>query len=190
MDNGRPFGDPQRQTIPYLALWLIGLGIGVIWNRPKIPQDNAKVERGQGVLTNWVEPRKCPNIDVLQHRLLKEAHFQRAIFSVSRLGGKTRIEAFPQLNEIRRAYNPQNFDLQRVLRFLEEGQWNRTVSKVGQISHFGDRFQVGMKYKYRVITIKMEASSNRWVVYDPNGKQIKAFDSNITAKRIWNLNSS
>jgi hypothetical protein len=44
VDNGRPLGDPQLEIIPPLALWLLCLGIKVIWNRPATPQDNAKVK--------------------------------------------------------------------------------------------------------------------------------------------------
>ena len=62
VDNGRPFGDPQMELIPPLALWLIGLGIQVIWNRPGTPQDNAKVERSQGVMARWTEYAKSKNI--------------------------------------------------------------------------------------------------------------------------------
>src|SRR3954468_7857520 len=53
VDNGKPFGDPQRCSIPELALWLTGLGIEVIWNRPRTPKDNAKVERMQATTSRW-----------------------------------------------------------------------------------------------------------------------------------------
>lgn len=69
VDNGRPFGDPKLELIPPLALWLIGLGIKVIWNRPATPQDNAKVERSQGVMGRWTEYTKCKDTFELQDRL-------------------------------------------------------------------------------------------------------------------------
>ena len=31
VDNGRPFGDPGSDLVPVMALWLIGLGIDVVW---------------------------------------------------------------------------------------------------------------------------------------------------------------
>ena len=40
----------------YLALWLIGLGIEVIWNPPRCPQANGVVERSQGTGKRWAEP--------------------------------------------------------------------------------------------------------------------------------------
>src|SRR5437867_5557619 len=59
VDNGKPFGDPQRTSVPELALWLCGLGVGVIWNPPRSPRDNAKVERMQGTTAAWAEVEKC-----------------------------------------------------------------------------------------------------------------------------------
>ena len=59
VDNGQPFGDPQKKTIPVLALWLMSLKIKVIWNRPRQPRDNAKVERMQGTSKRWVDLDRC-----------------------------------------------------------------------------------------------------------------------------------
>ena len=42
-----------------LALWLIGLGVGVDWNPPRRPQDNGVVERSQGTAKRWAEPGAC-----------------------------------------------------------------------------------------------------------------------------------
>jgi transposase InsO family protein len=50
VDNGLPFGDPGSDLVPVLSLWLIGLGIDVLWNRPYQATDNAKVERMQGTM--------------------------------------------------------------------------------------------------------------------------------------------
>ena len=86
VDNGRPFGDPRRETIPALALWLIALGIKVIWNRPRTPQDNAKVERSQGVLSHWTEFEKATDYFDLQIRLWKEADFHNYHFPLRRFG--------------------------------------------------------------------------------------------------------
>ena len=44
VDNGMPLGDPQRKSIPELSLWILAKNIEVIFNRPRQPTDNAKVE--------------------------------------------------------------------------------------------------------------------------------------------------
>lgn len=189
-DNGRPLGDPQRQIVPVLALWLIGLGIRLIWNRPRIPQDNAKVERFQGVLANWVEWKKCANPVQLQDRLWREATFHNFHYPVSRLGRKTRIEAFPDLRYSNRPYDPKQFNVQRVLDFLAKGHWKRSANKNGQITFWGKRMGVGSKYKYQQISIKMEAATNHWMLFDPQGRLIKKVPTRITAKKIWELDLS
>lgn len=73
MDNGHPFGDPKLESVPVLALWLIAYGVPVIWNRPRKPTDNAKVERMQGTSGRWVEPEKCNSLIELQKRPLRRS---------------------------------------------------------------------------------------------------------------------
>ena len=77
VDNGAPFGDPLRKSIPVLGLWLIALDIEMIWNRPSQPTDNAKVERMQGTSGRWAEADRCNNLLQLEDRLADVAQIQR-----------------------------------------------------------------------------------------------------------------
>lgn len=190
VDNGRPLGDPQLELIPPLALWLIALGIVVIWNRPKTPQDNAKVERGQGVLAKWTEFEKCQDTFALQVRLWEEAQFYNYHFPIRRLKHKKRIEVFPQLGFTGKCWNPADFDIQRALNFLAKGTWERKVSVNGQFSHYGNRFNVGTTYKHQRISIKLSPKDNQWKVYDEKAEFIKEFPTNFSIKTIWNLDFS
>lgn len=190
VDNGRPFGDPQRQIVPPITLWLIALGIRVIFNRPKIPQDNAKVERSQGVLSKWTEWHKCKDTFELRSRLWKEAEFHNLHYRVKRLDSKTRIQAFPTLLQSPRAFNPGNFHLSRALGFLAEGHWERVVSKNGQIRFWGKRLQIGLKYAHQLLSIKIDPSANQWLMFDPAGNLVKKFHTGITAEKLWKLDLS
>src|SRR5262249_60933218 len=67
-DNGNPWGSWGDLPTP-LALWLIGLGLGVSWIPPRTPQDNGVVERSQGVAFNWAEPDRCHSVEQLQRRV-------------------------------------------------------------------------------------------------------------------------
>jgi transposase InsO family protein len=51
VDNGAPWGS-KGDWPTELALWLIGLGVGVTWNTPRRPQENGVVERSQGTVSN------------------------------------------------------------------------------------------------------------------------------------------
>jgi transposase InsO family protein len=190
VDNGRPFGDPQRQIVPPLALWLISLGIRVIFNRPRIPQDNAKVERSQGVMSKWTEWQKCHDAFELQCRLWEEADFHNIYYPVRRLGNQTRIQAFPSILQSPRPFNPKNNDMRGVLEFIAQGHWERTVSKNGQIRLWGQRLQLGQQFAYQQVSIKLDPTINRWLVFDLACNLIKTYDTAFTTKNLWRLDLS
>ncbi|MEM0995389.1 MAG: hypothetical protein AAGI49_20315 [Bacteroidota bacterium] len=187
VDNGRPFGDPLLETVPPLALWLVGLGIKVIWNPPATPQDNAKVERNQGVMAKWTDFANCKNAQDLQMRLWKEAEFYNYHFPIRRLGHQKRIEIFPKLAHTTKEWNPADFKLNRVFIFLAKGAWQRKVSSSGQISLYAQRFSVGIDYKHQIVSIKLDAKKRAWVIFDANGKQIRIQKCTISYNALWNI---
>lgn len=188
VDNGRPFGDPQRQSITPLALWLAAFGIKIILNRPRTPQDNAKVERSQRVMSDWTEWQKCEDYIELQHSLWQEADFHNLHYPVSRLKGKRRIEVFPHLLASSKPFDPNDFDPQRSIDMLTSGSWEREVSTNGQFSFWGQRLSVGKAFAHQTISIKIEPKANKWLVFDKKGEQIKSFDTLINHENLWNLN--
>jgi len=68
MDNGTPWGTQSRLPSA-LGLWLVGLGIDLIYGRPRRSTDNAIVERNHGVLARWVEAEQCPDFQHCQQHL-------------------------------------------------------------------------------------------------------------------------
>jgi transposase InsO family protein len=190
VDNGRPIGDPKREIISALALWLIALGIKLIFNRVRVPQDNAKVERMQGVLSNWTEWETCANAEELQFRLDREANFHNTLYRVSRLKYKTRVEMFPTLLHNPVPFDPKDFEVQRAIDFVAGGKWEREVSSIGQFSHWGQRIGAGIKYAHKRLSIKLNAKTNEWEAFEPNGNLVATFDSLITPENLWRLNLS
>ena len=67
VDNGYPWGS-SGDFPPEMALWLIGLGITVVWIAPACPQQNGVVERSQAIGQNWLEPQTCDDAAELQRR--------------------------------------------------------------------------------------------------------------------------
>ena len=94
VDNGSPWGSAGDLPTA-LALWLIGLGIGVIWNPARRPQDNGVVERSQGTGKRWAEPPTCADAAELQRRIDDLDGIQREEYPS--IGGMSRLEAFPGL---------------------------------------------------------------------------------------------
>ena len=196
VDNGEPFGSADPSTTPELALWLIGYGIHVIWNKPGCPQQNGKVERNQSTSRRWSEILKCADFQVAQKKLDEAASIQRDDFPVSRLKDKTRKEVFEQIYNIARPWNEQDFDENRVYDFLKKKKYIRKVSSNKQINHFGYKAGIGAPYKGQYVSLILEITPQvqqeptlAWLVYDATGKFIKKIDASYLSKqRLLNLN--
>ena len=173
VDNGLPFGDPQRKVIPVLALWLIGYGIAVLWNRPRQPTDNAKVERMQQTTKQWVDLARCSSVAVLGQRLSGVALVQREHYPVSRLGFRSRAAVYPGLYVSRRAYCAEAFDIRRVYRYLSECRLVRKVAGSGQASLYGHGYQIGKRYRGELIGVGFDADAVAWIFYDGRGQEIR-----------------
>jgi hypothetical protein len=188
IDNGAPMADPQRKRISELALWLTGLGVEVIFNRPRRPTDNAKVERMQQTTKNWADIKNCIHQEQLQAYLNKVICTQRADYKVRRLGNKTRLECYPEIMTNQRKYDENKFDIQKTYEQLAQWQFVRQTSKSGQFSLYGQVYYLGINFAKQYISIKFDAQTKQWNVCDANGIPIR----NITAKNmeynhIWNL---
>ncbi|MCB0635304.1 MAG: DDE-type integrase/transposase/recombinase [Lewinella sp.] len=190
VDNGRPFGDPTLELVPPLALWLIGMGIDVVWNRPSRPQDNGKVERCQGVMGRWTEYQKCTDAAQLQQRLYREADFYNRHFPIRRQGGKTRLELHPGLTHTGRKWNPDSFSLGRVLAFLAQGYWERKITSSGQIDMYSRRIYIGAAYKHQKVSLKLDPATNEWRIFLADGQCIKTQATPFSHQSIWKLEFS
>lgn len=175
VDHGRPLGDPTRMIIPPLALWLIGIDVGVIYIRPATPTDNAKVERMQGVTSNWAEPAKCRSIEHLQQALDLATEIQRNHYPSRSCGRIARRKAFPKLIQKARLYDPKAFDFTRIYQALEDKSWTRKVSKVGQINLFGIMKSVGAQFKQQQVLIQIDLQNESFLVTDKQQQLIKEF---------------
>lgn len=164
VDNGEPFGHPSAATTPPLALWLIAHDIDLSWNKPYCPQMNNKVEKMQDTTQRWAEVHKCRSLQELQQRLNAQIVIQRQSYPVHRLGDKTRVEAFPDLMTIQRAFSPDDFDANRVHRFIAKKIYTRKVSSVGQITHFGQKIRIGKEFAHQFVQLRLSVDQLQWQV--------------------------
>ena len=188
VDNGKPIGDPQRKSIPQLALWLTGLGIEVIFNRPRRPTDNAVVERMQQTTRNWAEVKTAANLQQLKQRLEQVRRIQRQLYPVPRLGGKTRIETFPQLLQKTKVYCPVRFDTNRVYQKLSQFTFVSFVSAAGQFILYNQIYYLTLQHKKQYVIIKFDPDQILWHVYDDNNNFIDALPAiNLENKHFISL---
>jgi hypothetical protein len=188
VDNGEPFGSPEPSTTSALALCLIAYGVKVHCNRPHTPQQNGKVERQQGTSIRWAEVEKCFDMATAQAHLDEACSIQRERYPVSRLKGKTRIQVFPQLIDIKRPWLEHDFDTQRVYDFLAKKQYVRKVSSIGQICHFSQKYFVGDDYKGQYVCIKLDPFTVQWQISTNNGTFIRSWKAdNLAVQKIKNF---
>ncbi len=199
VDNGWPWGTSSG-LVPFLALWLIGLGVAVSHNPPRSPERNAKVERFHGLVEPWGEPKACPNFETWQAKLGWVVEVQRERYpsiSIGKAKGdkQTRLEAFPSLRTTARPYRgeeePARWSLERVKAFLATGRWRRRVDKVGRIKLYDRAHSVGRAYKGQDVFVEFAPTETAWVFRDKAGKEIgRETAKEITVGSIVNLEVS
>jgi len=188
VDNGMPLGDPQRKAIPELSLWILAKNIEVIFNRPRQPTDNAKVERMQQTTKNWAAIHQAENIIDLEKRINKAIIIQREKFGVSRLQNRTRLEAYPGLLTKNRPYDDQVFYVDKAHQRLAGCSFIRKVSSQGQISLYGQKYSIPKKYKATFVHLKFDPKHVEWKIFDEHNKYIRNTEAvNLRPENIRNL---
>lgn len=187
-DNGAPFGVPTRDVIPIMSLWLLAWGVRPIINRPRRPQDNAKVERNQGTVARWAEVHNCPDIQTLQARLDEAAELQRNHYPVAKLGKAARSDVFAALTQIKRPFENAIFDEHRAYQHLAKAVYPRKVSSGGTISIYAKSFQVGLKYQNKIVYVKFDPSAIHWIVLNEHQSILKIIpDTRFSKENLFNL---
>jgi hypothetical protein len=174
-----------------LALWLIGLGIEMIWNRPRCPTQNAKVERCNGLIASWGDPGTCADPAAWEARVGALVVCQRERYRTRKLG-RPRLAAYPELQQNPRPYPAEAatepFVLARVQQWLAARRWPRRVSKIGQITFYGKAHRVGRAWAGETVWLRFDPQTSQWVVEGKEGQElIRHAAEQITTERICSL---
>lgn len=192
VDNGTPWGSKGDLPVD-LALWLIGLGIDIIWIPPKRPDKNGVIERSQGVGKKWTEPRRCRTPQQLQKRLNEMDRIQREEYP--HVGDRSRMEAYPDLKRPRRKYTKRSeralWTLERVLDVLTYTAVERTVDKSGCVSLYDYKYFIGLPHCGKPVFVLFDPHRVEWVFTSPTGEQLRCHPAQqITRQRISTLTVS
>lgn len=180
IDNGRPFVNPRSRDVPTLAmLWWIGLGIEVIQNTPRRPQENGGVECSQGILCRWSNAKEQPDSGALQKRLNEEAAFQRNDFKIRAKNNQTRATLYPKLKYSGRPYNPDNFDVARVYAWLKDGLWQRKIRQNGEVRIFGHLVYVAQRHSRQTVDIVFDPIERQWLIALADGTLIQKTNKGV-----------
>jgi hypothetical protein len=189
VDNGTPWGSAGDWPTD-LALWLIGLGVAMIWNPPRRPQDNGVVERSQGTGKRWGEPKACRDAQELQQRLDDMDRIQREVYPS--IHGQSRWQAFPALEQAHRPYSKawekRSWDIELVLAHLADYRVLRRADRKGQVSLYDRKHYVGKQYGGRDVYVHLDPIDREWVFTTPEGTQVRRkVAEEITEERILKL---
>ena len=190
VDNGSPWGS-SGDLPPDLALWILGLGIDIHWNRPAQPQENGVVERSQGTAKRWADPAACASVAALQKALDRMDRIQRESYPAE--GRVPRMQIWPELSHSGRAYTrsweDRHWDFTRVLNHLADYAVIRHVTRNGRISLYNRTRYVGCLYRGQTVYVMLDPQEITWVIADTEGRQLSRLPAaEITASNINQLN--
>jgi hypothetical protein len=174
-------------------MWLIGLGVGMIWNPASRPDKNGVIERTQGVGKSWAEPHDCQSADELQARLDDMDAIHRE--SYPSIEGRSRLEAFPHLKHSGRKYTRSwersNWSLERVLEELAGYAVPRTIDHAGCVSLYDRKYYVGEVHRRKRVHVLFDPQTCEWIFTSPDGQQLRCRQAEeITRERIMTLTIS
>lgn len=187
-DNGEPFGVPTRDVVPIMSLWLIAWGITPILNRPRRPQDNAKVESNQGTASRWAEVYTCKSLTQMQNQLDEVCILQRDHFPVKRIGNTSRNEVFKDLYSSIRPFDQAVFDEQKAYQHLAKVVYPRKVCASGSTTIYQKKFQVGHAHRGKTVFVKFDPHNIAWLFFDQSGNLLIAIhDPRFSRDNLFNL---
>jgi hypothetical protein len=189
VDNGYPWGS-TGEFPPEMALWLIGLGIDMLWIPPACPQQNGVVERAQGTGQNWAEPQTCRHPDELQQRCDALDGRQRERYPYR--DGRSRWEVYPTLRQAGRTYTRRGersaWDVTRVWEVVAQQVVKRQVDCTGSVSLYHRTRYVGKPSIGKHVYVSLDPSGPTWVFADEAGNELRTHAADeLTAERICSL---
>lgn len=164
-----------KQNDPFpssFTLWLKGLGIDHLLIRPSKPTDNAAVERCHRTVNDYaIVGNEGVDITQLQQILDQAVHElnDELPSRAAGCGGRTPIQAHPQLLQQPRPFQPEwemaLFDLQRVDQYLATLAWERKVDKQGRITLGGqhERYIVGKAFTRQQVWVRFDPGDRHFV---------------------------
>jgi len=189
VDNGYPWGS-SGDLPPELALWLLGLGIDMLWIPPACPQHNGVVERAQGTGQNWAEPQTCRQPAELQRRCDEMDRLQRERYPYR--DGRSRWQVYPGLRHTGRKYSRRGeaaaWDVSRAWAVVAQRVVPRQVDCTGSVSLYHRSRYVGKPYIGQQVYVSLDPSGPTWVFADAAGNQLRTHPAEeLAAERIRSL---
>jgi len=161
-----------------LHLWLLALGISLLFGRVDRPTDLAMTERSHQLWAAQVlEGQTFADWDALYQALTQRLPFLNERLPCATLQGRPPLLAYPEIAKPRRFYRPECeaalLDLTRVYEYLSRGHWFRFSSNVGAVSLGGHWYTLGVPWAKQQVEITFDLATHYLVFHSAKGDEIK-----------------
>jgi transposase len=157
-----------------LHLWLLALGVELVFGRSARPTDQGMTERSHQL---WAAQsllgQRYANWEDLYLALRKRRDFLNYDLPCASLDDQPPLIACPQALEVQRPYRPEweadLLDLERVWTYLAQGRWFRQSSKVYTFSLGRQVYYIGRPWQHTQLEITFDAADQHLVCLDDAG---------------------
>ncbi len=172
------YGLPQRITLDHdsaffdntslspfpsrLHLWLVGLGVEVVFITQPPPLQHAIIERGhQTMSAQTIQGQTWTSQRTLWQGLAQRREFLNGLYPSRTLAYRSPLEVFPEAAHSGRDYRPEwegeLLDLEHIYTFLSGGSWYRETNLHGEFWLGMQRYNAGVR----------GAHTTQEIVFDP-----------------------
>jgi len=182
-------GSSRMEWPGTILLWLVGLGILPVVNRPRRPTDNSQVER---LCRTWND--HVGNGSGLRDKSVLQAETDQAWsdrrqYLPSRnphCAGKPPLVALPHLTHSKREFSPELeaslFDMERVFEYLSHWEWIRKVDQTGAVSMADYNRLVSKKHVGQIVKVRFDTETQVFSAYDVDGTFLHSFTLPVITK--------
>jgi hypothetical protein len=171
----------NTSTSPFptrMHLWLLALGILLVFGRPGRATDQGMTERSHQLWAQQVlVGHSFANWEALYWSLRQRRDFLNHHLPCATLGEVPPLVAYPEAKTPRRLYRPEweaeLLDLSRIYAYLAEGRWFRLVSTAGTVSLGNQVYGLGRAWAKQQVEITFDASEQLLVFLSADGEPIK-----------------
>src|SRR5574341_408194 len=163
VDHDSVFID-NRSKSPFptrLHLWLVALGVPIVFSRPSRPTDQGLTERSHQLwAAQCLQGQSSAGWQELYWALRQRRDFLNQELPCASLNQPPPLLAYPDARHSGRPYRPEGeadlLDLSRVWTYLAKGRWFRQTSKDFTFSLGGQVYYIGRPYQHTQLDISFD----------------------------------
>ncbi|MCP4308256.1 MAG: transposase [bacterium] len=192
VDHESVFVD-NRSKSPFptrLHLWLVALGVELVFGRPARPTDQGMTERSHQLwAAQCLQGQRYADWDDLYLALHKRRDFLNCDLPCASLANQPPLVAFPEAVYSGRPYRPEweadLLDLERVWDYLAPGRWFRKTSHVYTFSLGGQIYYCGKPWQQTQLEITFDPADRHLACLDEAGNLVSQQPiQGITVERL------